>query len=87
MDGCARSRSPRRSTLLGGGTLLAVDGGGAAVVTGASEVDCKGKGADNTAGADSNGWKSLPLGLHTPKNTLCTTGIQNIETHRTRQTQ
>ena len=56
MDGCGKSRSPRRSTLLGG-TVLAVDAG---VLTGASGVDCIGK-TGGTA-ADSNGWK-LPLTL------------------------
>lgn len=64
MDGCVKSRSPRRSTLLDGATL-AVDAGTGA----AAGIACIG----GTGGsvADSNGWKS-PLGLQSPDNCTST---------------
>ena len=62
MDGCDKSRSPRRSTLLAG-AVLAVDAGAAAgTAAGGSDVACIGGTGGGTA-ADSNGWKSPPLGL------------------------
>lgn len=60
MDGCDKSRSPRRSTLLAGATV-ADAGAEAGTAAGGSDVDCIG-GTGGTA-ADSNGWKSPPLGL------------------------
>ena len=63
IDGCDKSRSPRRSKLLAGATFTVV--GAAAAATGACDVACIG-GTDSTT-ADSNGWKS-PLGLQNPDN-------------------
>jgi len=67
MDGCDKSRLPRRSTLLAA-AVLAVD----TAATGDSEGVCIG-GTDGTA-VDWNGWK-LPLGLQRPHNCTPTNSV------------